>query len=168
MSAQGSINGGVAVKLAGSNAFSGGPFWNGSFDFALSFASGVAAGQIDMAYVAERTVASAANDDIDLAGGLTDALGVAITMAEVAAIVIVNKPKDGTDNTTALTIGGGSTETVPLPAQPAIGPGGCLMIADPDAGGLFTVTAATADILRVANAAGASNKYQICVLGRSA
>ena len=49
----------------------------------LGTANGTAADQADIIYAAERSVASASNDDIDLSGVLTDAFGVTITMAEM-------------------------------------------------------------------------------------
>ncbi|MFO1126371.1 MAG: hypothetical protein U1E25_14580 [Methylocystis sp.] len=74
--------------------------------------------------MAERTVASATNDDIDLAGVLTDALSVTITAAELIALVIINKQKDGTANTTNLTIGNGSDPMIGFlgGTTPTIGP----------------------------------------------
>ncbi len=139
---------------------------------AMALVDGTGAGQVDLVYAKERTVASGANDDLDLAGGLTDAFGAAITFAEIVAIAIFNKQPDGTANTTTLTIGGGSNpwlglvgasgDLIRLPA------GGVLLMACDTAAGLGAVTASTADILRIANAAGAGNTYQIVILGRSA
>ena len=42
------------------------------------------------------------------------------------------------------------------------------MILAPDATGIGAVVAGTGDILTIVNSAGASNTYQILVLGRSA
>lgn len=172
MSLTAKIKASLSVSQQGNNAF-GGPHWSAEMDFLQSFADGVTAGKANLAYMAERTVASGANDDIDLAGVLSDALGVVITAAELVALVIINKAKDGTPNTTALTIGGGTNPvsgylggTTPTIAN--IGEGGMILLVDPTAAGLSPIVAGTGDILRVANSAGASNKYQILVLARNA
>ncbi len=137
-----------------------------------SLTDGTTANKADLLYVGNRTVASATNDDIDLAGSLSDFFGATITFAEIVAVLVINQAADGTANTTDLTIGNvtngfegflSSSGTVG-----PIGPGGVFFISTPDAGGLGTVTASTADLLRVANSSGASATYQICVLGRSA
>ncbi|KSV78999.1 hypothetical protein N182_18580 [Sinorhizobium sp. GL2] len=159
----------LSVSQAGSNAFSSGPFWSAATAFSKALANGTTANKVNLAYVAERTVASGANDDIDVAGSLVDALGASIVMAEVVAILIKNEGKDGAPNTTDLTIGG-STSGIPgyTAAVATICPGGWYAIGSPDADGLAAVTPSTGDILRITNAAGASNKYTIAILGRSA
>ena len=137
-----------------------------------ALAGGVAAGQADLMYAAERSVATASNDDIDLSGSLTDAFGVTITMAEMVGIIIVNEAKNGTANTTDLTIGAGSNPFIGfLGATDTIGPikpGGSFMLFAGDAAGIGAVTAGTGDILRIANSAGATATYQIAILGRTA
>jgi hypothetical protein len=161
------------VNQSGANAFSGGPHWSAAFEQVLNFVNGTGANQADLAYVAERTVASASNDDIDLAGVLTDAFGATFTTAEMVALLIVNKQKDGTANTTNLTIGAGSNPWVgalggTTPTIGPIRPGGVLLLASPDAAGIGAVVAGTGDILRVANSSGAQNKFLIGILARSA
>lgn len=138
----------------------------------LNLTSGTGAGQFDLIYADERTVADGTNDDIDLAGVLADAFGDTITFAELVGLVVINKQSDGTANTTDLTIGGGSNPFIGfLGATHTVGPikpGGVFTIFAGDAAGVGTVTAGTADILRIANSAGASNTYQIAIFGRSA
>jgi hypothetical protein len=164
----------VSLSLAetGSNAFSAGPYWTGVLALSQAFANGVGASQADLVYVAERTVASATNDDIDLAGVLADPLGNTVTAAELVALLIINKQKDGTANSTNLTIGAGSNPVVGFlgGTTPTIGPirpGGVLLLASPDAAGIGAVTAGTGDILRIANSSGAQAKYLIGVLART-
>lgn len=165
---------GASISLKVSASESGSPsvgnaVWSGVIESALTFGNGTTANNVDLVYVAERTVLTAANDDIDVAGALTSGLGTAIAAAEVVGIAIINKQKDGTANTTALTIGG-SISGIPgyTTAVETIAPGGMYMVVSPDASGLATVTAGTGDILRVTNAAGATNKFQVAILGRSA
>ena len=173
MTISASIRAAFSVSQSGAAAFGASPSWSAAIDEVLSFANGTAANQADIAYVAERTVTSGANDDIDLAGVLTDALGATITAAELVALMIINKAKDGTANTTNLTIGGGSAPVTGFlgGTTPTIGPippGGVVMLASPGATGLGAVTATSADILRVANSAGATAKYVVAILARSA
>jgi len=139
----------------------------------IDLTDGTAAGNADLFYADERTVADGANDDIDLYGGLTDAFGNTINMAEMVGILIINEQKDGTANTTDLTIGaatapftgflGGTTPTIG-----PIKPGGFVMIGAGDAAGIGAIVDASSDTLRVANSAGAANIYQIAIVGRSA
>lgn len=163
------------VAETGDDAYSGGPHWSAALDFTKSLANGVGANQFNLAYFAERTVASDADDDIDLSGVLTSALGISFAAAELVMVMIANLPKPVAGvqgaNTTALTIGGGSNPQVAfMAADDIIGPippGGIFLLGGFTAAGIGAITAGTGDILRVANAAGAQNKYQICVLGRA-
>ena len=134
---------------------------------------GVAANQADLIFADQRAVADGANDDIDLAGVLTDAFGVSITFAELVGLLIINKPISGAANTTDLTIGLGTNPFLGFlggttPTLGPIKPGGVFMIFAGDAAGIGTVGAAASDILRVANSAGAVANYQIAIIGRSA
>lgn len=139
----------------------------------IELVNGTVAGAADLIFVDERTVASGANDDLDLAGVLASALGGAITFVEIVAILLINKPKSGPANTTNLTIGAGTNPFIGFlgGTTPTIGPirpGGLVLIASPADVGIGAVTASTADILRIANGAGAAATYQIAILGRSA
>jgi hypothetical protein len=140
-----------------------------SLDALRSLIVGTGAGQCDLAYAAERPVNSASNDDIDLNGVLTGALGNTISAVEIVGLLIINRQKDGTKNTTALTVGGGTNPVTGALSSTVIPPGGFVLLYGGDtSAGIFPVVASTADILRIANASGAQNKYQIALLGRSA
>lgn len=139
----------------------------------LDFTAGVAANQSDLLFVDERTVASATNDDLDLAGVLLSAFGSAITFAELTGLILINAPRLTGVNTTNLTLGGGTNPFIGFlgGTAPTIGPirpGGFIMLGCGDAAGLGTVVAGTGDILRIANSSGAAATYQIGLLGRSA
>ncbi len=170
MTAKASISLGVTAGQTGANPY-GGPYWNAAINFASGLASGVAAKQVDIVYLAERTIAASTNDDIDLAGVLADAFGAVITAAELVGIVVVNEPVDpaAARNASNLTIGG-STNPVPgfAAAIVPIEPGGVFAAMSPGAAGLATITAATGDKIRVANGAGGTAKYQIALLARTA
>jgi hypothetical protein len=134
----------------------------------LSFGDGTTANNADIVWTDERTVSSASNDDLDLAGVLADAFGDTIAAAEIVGMVIV--ADDG--NTTTLTIGAGSNPWATMWAASGDGikvpPGGVFVIMAPDASGLGAVTAGTGDILRVANGSGAAATYKIFIIARSA
>lgn len=149
--------------------------YSGEIEHILKFVTGTGAGQADLLFTDERSVAASTNDDIDLAGSLTGGLNTAVVLAEVCGLIIINAPKLVTDpaNVSDLTIGlgtnpflgflGGTTPTIG-----PIKPGGFLMLGAGHASGLGTVGAGASDILRVANGSGGTAKYQIGVLGRSA
>ena len=162
----------LAVEETNAAVLAANPKWIGLMDFVQSFSDGTTAGKFDLVYMSERTVATGANDDIDLAGVLTSPLGDTITAAEIVAVFLINRQKNGTVNTTDLTIGAGTNPWIGvLGATHTIGPikpGGMVMIGAGDAAGIGVVTAGTGDILRVANSAGAANTYQIGILARSA
>jgi len=139
----------------------------------VNLTNGTAANQADLIYAAARTVADGANDDIDLAGALADIYGTTIDAAELVAFLLINTPVSGAANTTALTIGGATSAFNGFlgGTSPTIGPiqpGGIVLIGAGHASGIGAVSASTADILRVANAAGAANTCQIGIIARSA
>lgn len=162
-----------SAKETGSNDFGAGGVFEPELRQLLQWTSGTGAGQADLLFVDQRTVASASNDDLDLAGVLSSAFGATLTMVELAALLVINAPRTGAANTTDLTIGGGSNPVVGFlgGTTPTIGPlkpGAMLALGSTNAAGLGAVTASTGDLLRIANSSGASATYQIAILGRSA
>ncbi len=163
----------LTISATGADAWVAGPNWDGVIHFLENLTDGVAAGQADVAYVSERTVTTGANDDIDLYGVLNDVLTTQLDAAELTTLMIINKQKDGTVNTTDLTIGLGTNPFLGFLAgtTPTIGPikpGGVFLLHASDLAGIGAVTDSSSDILRVGNSAGASNTYQICILARTA
>ena len=136
---------------------------------AIALADGTGLGQADRIFHDRRTLAASANEDLDLAGVLTDAFGAVITFARIKALLIAADP----GNTNNVIVGnaaangfvswvGAATHTV------TVRPGGLLLLAASDVTG-YTVTAATADLLRVANSgAGTSVTYDVVLIGASA
>jgi hypothetical protein len=156
----------LTAEQTGGSDF-GGPHFMPEIKKTLQLAAGTAANQADVLWTDKRSVASGANDDIDLAGALSDAFGQVITMAEVVALVVMPDAA----NTTVLSMGGGSNSwTAPWLATGdgiKLSPGAMLVLAAPDANGLGPVVAGTGDVLRIANAAGPTANYSIAVLARS-
>lgn len=134
----------------------------------LAYTNGTAADKADLLFMDERSVNSASNDDIDLAGVLADVYGSTITAAEIVGMII----SSAAANTTTLTIGAGSNPWITWLAATGDGikvpPGGVFCLFGKDATALGAVTAGTGDILRVANGSGAAATYEIAILGRSA
>lgn len=162
----------LRARQTGTNDF-GTPLFTPEIAALIELANGTGVAQADLIFVDERTVASASNDDLDLAGVLANALGGTLTFVEIVAIIIINAPKSGAANTTNLTIGGGTNPFVGFlgGTTPTIGPirpGGFVMLGAPADVGIGTVTAGTGDILRIANSSGAGATYQIGIVGRSA
>jgi hypothetical protein len=164
----------LTLRQTGSSDF-GGPDFSGEISFLSEFLDGTGEGQANLAFLDERTVATGANDDLDLAGVLTDAFGASIAGAEIVALMIVNKPRlaSAAANTTNLTVGVGTNPVIgylggTTPTLGPIRPGNMVMFGGPNVGGFGAVTAATGDILRIANSAGASATYQIGILLRTA
>ncbi|MBN1174561.1 MAG: hypothetical protein JXA67_20500 [Micromonosporaceae bacterium] len=131
----------------------------------IRLASGTTADHADREFHDTRTLATGATEDLDLAGVLTDPLGNTLTFATIKGILVIAD----TANTTSLTFGNGS--------NPWIGPWGATGTEEVKPGGMYhniapgtgwAVTPATGDVLKVANAAGASATYKIALIGTSA
>jgi hypothetical protein len=132
----------------------------------LLLASGTGAGAADIAFSDHRTLASATSENLDLSGSLTDAFGQLIAAVHVKAIEIHADEA----NTTNLTVGASGANAFQGPFADVtdglvIKPGGRLVIADPVG---WPVVAATGDILKVANAAGAAASYTVKIIAASA
>jgi hypothetical protein len=139
-----------------------------NFAKALSWASGTGAAQVDRLFSGQRTLTTGANENLDLAGTLTDAFGATITMARIKLIWIYA----ATANTTNLQFNRPASNGVPGPLVAAsdaieLKPGAGFLWFDPGAVG-YAVTAGTGDLFNVVNAAGASATYDVVILGCSA
>lgn len=136
----------------------------------LSFSDGTGANQCDMVFADTRTIAASGSENLDLAGGLTDAFGATMTFAEIVAIYV--RAADG--NTNDVVVGGAGSNTFVGPFSDAsdkikVKPGGVLLVAGPNAAGLGAVTPSTGDILLIANSGGTTGvTYDIIIVGRSA
>lgn len=137
-----------------------------SFSRQLRFTEGAGADQADKVWTDERTLAASANEDLDLAGSLTDPFGATITLARVKGLLVYADA----DNTNNVLVGGAATNTFinwvsDATDQVVVRPGGLLALFTPDATG-YAVTADTGDLLRIANSgAGSAVTYQVAVIG---
>jgi hypothetical protein len=140
-----------------------------AYSKSLDLSSGTGANQADKIFSDTRTLAASATEDLDLAGVLVDALGSTLTFARIKGLLIC----PAAANTNSLIVGnaasngfiswvGGATHTV------TVRPGGLFALFAPDATA-YAVTAATADLLHIANGgAGTSVTYDIVIIGASA
>lgn len=130
-----------------------------------AFANGSGANQASKIFSDRRTLAASGTEDLDLAGGLTGALGGALTFATVKALMISARP----GNTNNVVVGPAAANGFLGPFgdasdRIAIRPGGVLLVTAP-AGG-WAVTAGTGDLLTVANsAAGTPVDYDVVIVG---
>lgn len=129
----------------------------------LSFGTG--AGKANKIHCKQRTVAGSSNDDIDLAGGLTDVEGNALTFTKIKLIAIQIIDPDWTKY---LIVGpGAASNTFNGPfggTNPTLAVYSYQDFIKNDANG-WTVTAGTGDILRITNGTGTSTTYLLLVAG---
>lgn len=131
----------------------------------ISLGDGTGAGNADRLFSDRRTTSG--NDDLDLAGVLTDAFNATITFARIKALIILAADANGSNlvvgsGTNPLTTILGATSTL------QVRPGGMFLwtCSAADATGA-AVTAGTGDILRIASGGG-SVTYDIGIVGVSA
>lgn len=139
-----------------------------SFSQNFNFDNGTGANKARTVFTDTRTLAASATESLDLSGALTDAYNNVISFTKIKAIVFA---ADG-GNTNDVIIGNaganafvalfgaaGNTSTVVLK------PGGMIAFVAPNANG-YAVTDATADLLKVANAAaGTGVTYTVIIIG---
>lgn len=143
-----------------------------SFPFALSLAkaltSGVIADTADRAFTDTRTLAASATEDLDLAGGVLDEIGSAVTFAKVVGIFILA----AASNTNNVRVTRPASNGVPFLLAAGDGfdipPGGCFCLFGPALAGIATVTGGTGDLITVTNSgAGTGVTYSIVIIGRT-
>lgn len=139
----------------------------------IQWPSGTGAGQADLCYAAQRTVASSGSpDSIDLSGSLAMIDGSAAVFARIRMLYIQHLGTPVTDDANILSVGAGSNAwaTWVGGTSPVLkirnNPGKFFLEAG-DATA-YTVTAGTGDILQVATAAGTNVPYLIIAVGASA
>jgi len=135
----------------------------------LALATGTGANQADLVFSDTRTLGASANEDLDLAGVLTDPFGIVMTFARIKMMYFFAAAA----NTNNVEIGGAAaTQFVNWVNAAAdviiLRPGGVFLLTAPDATA-YAVGAGASDFLRVTNgAAGTSVTYDIVLIGASA
>ena len=133
-----------------------------------TWTSGTGNDQADLRWSDSRTIAASSNEDIDLAGSLTDAFGNTLTFVEIKAIKIT--ADSGNTNNVRVTRPASNGVPLFLAASDGIDvpPGGTFAFICPEDGHV-TVTAGTGDLLNIANSSsGTSVTYTIEIIGTSA
>jgi len=132
----------------------------------LELADGTGTGYGDLQFHDQRQLSDGGNEELDLAGSLTDQFGSTLTFAKIKLLVIENLSASQT-----LTVGNASSNQFVGPFGAAahtlgIGPNSfAVLIANP-AG--YAVTAGTGDKLKILNSAGSSCLYNIFIWGATA
>jgi hypothetical protein len=136
-----------------------------AINLAKAFADGAGAGQASVFYSASRTLASGATESLDLNGTtLFDSFGQALALTKIKGLIIYARAANTTDLTVGnvtnglATIFGAATQSFTL--QP-----GEIFAKLTDSAAGYAVTATTADLLKIANAAGAAATYDIIIIG---
>lgn len=138
---------------------------NLAYNKSKSFTNGTGADQIQNIFSDTRSINSASNEDLDLAGSLTNAIGATVTFTKVKAILI----QASANNSTNLSVGpaasnGWGAGFADASDRVVIRPGGMFLLTAPDANGM-AVTAGTGDLLNIANSSGATASYDIIIIG---
>lgn len=134
----------------------------------IRLASGTGANSGDLQFHDQRTLSASATEDLDLAGGLTDAYGATLTFVELRAVMVFAAAA----NTNNVNVQRASSNGVPLFLAASDGvpvpPGGVFLWSCP-ADGKVSVTAGTGDLLTITNSAGSTSvTYDVVIIGTSA
>jgi hypothetical protein len=132
-----------------------------------TYTNGTGANQCDLAANITYTITTGATQNLDLAGAISTALGVVVTMVKLKVLYI----KSRSTNTTNITVSRPAANGVVVfgaasGALAPIEPGGRVMWESPGAAGV-AVVAATGDLIAITNAAGASAVVDVYVAGTS-
>lgn len=136
----------------------------------LKWTSGTGANQADLVYHARPTISGSGSSNFDLAGSLTDQFGATIANARIKLIAIHNRAAIGSGF--VLSIGGAASNpfinwVADSTDKINVRPQGLFLLAAPDATA-YAVTAATGDILKIANGGGSAVDLDLILIGASA
>lgn len=121
--------------------------------------------QVNVLYQATRTLAASTGEDLDLSGVLADALGATIAAAEVTAVYVEAHAANTNDVVVTRPASNGVPVFLLASGGVNVGPGDFFLLTSRKG---ITVTAATGDLLHVANgAAGTPVTYDVIILGRT-
>ncbi len=130
-----------------------------------SFTNGTGADMANQVFTDTRTIAASTTEDLDLAGGLTNAMGTTLTFTKIKAIII----SAAAANTNNVLVGGDANAMINFVGNSSdiivVRPGGtfCVIANDSTA---YAVTGATGDILQIANSSSGSGvTYDIVIIG---
>lgn len=139
---------------------------NVSQTYTNNFANGTGADQANQMWTDTRTLTASSTENLDMSGALTNTFGTTVAFTSVKAIVI----KAAAANTNDVVVGGAASNAFSAMFGDAtdklvLKPGCVFSLLNPNANG-YAVTAATADILKIANSSsGTSVTYDIIIIG---
>lgn len=134
----------------------------------IELTDGAGANQANLFWTDQRTLAASASENLDLAGGLTDAFGATLTFVRVKGIII----EAAAANTNSVVVGGhGSAAFVNWVSDATdklvVRPNTVFALLSGDATA-YAVTATTGDMLTITNSAGGTSvTYKITIIGAS-
>jgi hypothetical protein len=137
---------------------------------AWAVANGTGANQADKIYHDKFTIGPSATVTLDLAGVLTDLLGVAFTLAKLKAILVYASAANNAANNVNVQRPASNGVPIFLAASDGIGlrPGAAFAWFSPDATGV-AVTAGTGDLIDFVNSAGTNTiEAEVILVGTSA
>lgn len=162
-----SLNLGLTLGFGQTNPLDlGTGVFQGSITKTLAFADGTGASQANKFFTDRRTITASGNDDLDLAGALVDAFGTTLTFTAIKGILVAAAAANANDlNVGGLGTNGFFTWLGATGDLVKIGPGDVMLATKRSAAG-WAVTASTADLLRITNAAGGTSvEYEIALWG---
>jgi len=133
-----------------------------------TISDGTGANSAEAVFADQRTLTTGGNEDLDLAGSLTDGYGNTITFTKIKGIFVKNSANSGnaieiggaTGNQFINWVGDGTDQVV-------VDEGGMFLLYSPIAAG-YAVTAGTGDLLRITNTATSANAtYDIILIGET-
>lgn len=133
----------------------------------MNLAQGSGAGQADMIWSDQRTIAASGTDALDLAGSLVGPFGTTLTFARIKMLIVLA----AAGNTNNVNVVRDATSGAPLFLATGDGipvhPGGGFIWYAPSATGVV-VTPTSADLINIVNSgAGTSVTYDIHIVGAS-
>lgn len=136
--------------------------------YRFQMSSGIGANQADKIFHDTRTLAASGTEDLDLAGVLTDPLGVTLTFAKVKALIFTAAAGNSNNVQVTRSAANGVPWLLAAGDGIALRPGATFAWISPDATGV-AVTAGTGDLITVTNSAGSTSvTYDVIVIGTSA
>lgn len=135
--------------------------------FSLNLVNGTGSGQANRLFHDVRPLADSANEELDLAGGLTDNLGNTITLAKVKFLAIKNRDTLQTFSVGPAAANGWAAAFGDASDIIKIAPGNLIVLVWSSVG--VAVTAGTGDLLKITNGAvGNAADYEIVIIGSTA
>lgn len=144
----------------------------GSVSYPVNYGStfvltnGTGANNANQIFTDTRTLTASATEDLDLSGSLVNAFGTTIAFTKIKALIVTAAAANtndvlvgGATSNQAASFFGDATDVV------KVKPGGMIALVAPDANG-YSITASTADLLKIANSAGGTSvTYTIVIIG---